>query len=54
MSLKAVNDSLDKSTAVIEFTPTGEVRKANRNFLSAMGYSLDQIKGKHHAMFCTQ
>ena len=54
MSLKAVNDSLDKSTAVIEFTPTGEVRKANRNFLNAMGYSLDQIAGKHHAMFCTQ
>lgn len=54
MSLKAVNDSLEKSTAVIEFTPTGEVRKANRNFLSAMGYSLDQIKGKHHAIFCTQ
>ncbi|MEC9262625.1 MAG: PAS domain-containing methyl-accepting chemotaxis protein [Pseudomonadota bacterium] len=54
MSLKAVNDSLDKSTAVIEFTPTGEVHKANRNFLTVMGYSLDQIKGKHHAMFCTQ
>ena len=54
MSLKAVNDSLDKSTAVIEFSPTGEVRKANHNFLNAMGYSLDQIAGKHHAMFCTQ
>ena len=54
MSLKAVNDSLDKSTAVIEFTPTGEVRKANHKFLTAMGYSLDQIKSKHHAMFCTQ
>lgn len=54
MSLKAVNDSLDQSTAVIEFTPTGEVRKANRNFLAAMGYSLEQVKGKHHSMFCTQ
>lgn len=52
--LKAINDSLDKSTAVIEFTPTGIVRKANRNFMNAMGYSMKQIKGQHHAMFCTQ
>ena len=34
MSLKAVNDSLDKSTAVIEFTPTGEVRKPTATFLT--------------------
>lgn len=53
-SLTAVNDSLDKSTAVIEFTPKGIVQKANHNFLAAMGYTLDQVAGKHHSMFCSQ
>lgn len=51
---KAVTESLDKSTAVIEFTPDGVIRKANDNFLHAMGYSLEQIQDKHHSMFCTQ
>lgn len=52
-SLNAVYDSLDRSMAVIEFTPDGKIRNANRNFLSAMGYRLEQIKDKHHSIFCT-
>ncbi|MEC8416243.1 MAG: methyl-accepting chemotaxis protein, partial [Pseudomonadota bacterium] len=27
---------------------------ANDNFLAGMGYSLDQIVGKHHRIFCTE
>ena len=45
--------ALDKSLAVIEFTPDGEIITANSNFLAAVGYSLAQIKGKHHRIFCT-
>ncbi|MGU3842421.1 PAS domain-containing protein, partial [Vibrio diabolicus] len=45
-------NALSRSMAVIEFTLDGNVLKANDNFLSTMVYTLDQIKGKHHRMFC--
>lgn len=48
----AMFTALHKSLAVIEFTPTGEVITANENFLQSMGYSLEQIRGRHHGMFC--
>jgi methyl-accepting chemotaxis protein len=44
--------ALVRSTAVIEFDLNGNVLNANERFLSGMGYSLAQIKGKHHRMFC--
>ncbi|WP_212626564.1 PAS domain-containing methyl-accepting chemotaxis protein [Pseudomonas sp. PP3] len=44
--------ALVRSTAVIEFDLNGNVLNANDRFLSGMGYSLAQIKGKHHRMFC--
>lgn len=45
-------DAINKSAAVIEFMPDGTIVNANDNFLRAMGYALDEIKGKHHRMFC--
>ncbi|MBX9407121.1 PAS domain-containing methyl-accepting chemotaxis protein [Pseudomonas baetica] len=45
--------ALVRSTALIEFDLNGNVLNANERFLSSMGYSLAQIKGKHHRMFCT-
>ncbi|QRY82240.1 PAS domain S-box protein [Pseudomonas sp. PDNC002] len=45
-------EALQRSTAVIEFNLQGEVLTANERFLNAMGYSLAQIQGKHHRMFC--
>ncbi|WPP00552.1 methyl-accepting chemotaxis protein [Pseudomonas sp. HR96] len=42
-----------RSTAVIEFNLDGKVITANEMFLGAMGYSVGQIKGQHHRMFCT-
>ena len=45
-------EALDRSQAIIEFTPDGTVLTANKNFLKTMGYSLEEIKGKHHRMFC--
>ena len=43
--------ALRKAQAVIEFSPDGTILSANDNFLQAMGYTLDEIKGRHHAMF---
>uniref|UniRef100_E6VH62 Methyl-accepting chemotaxis sensory transducer with Pas/Pac sensor n=1 Tax=Rhodopseudomonas palustris (strain DX-1) TaxID=652103 RepID=E6VH62_RHOPX len=47
----AVLDALDRSQAMIEFDLEGNVIDANDNFLAALGYSLAEIKGKHHRMF---
>lgn len=44
--------ALMRSTALIEFDLDGHVLTANDRFLSSMGYSLVQIQGKHHRMFC--
>lgn len=44
-------DAVARSQAVIEFTPDGEIVTANQNFLDAMGYTLGEIRGQHHAMF---
>lgn len=50
--LNAKLNAVKQSMAVIEFYPDGKVIDANDNFLSAMGYTLAQVKGKHHSMFC--
>jgi methyl-accepting chemotaxis protein len=44
-------DEVNRTQAVIEFTKHGICLSANDNFCSAMGYRLDEIKGKHHSMF---
>ena len=43
--------AIDKSQAVIEFDLDGTVRNANENFLRTVGYSIDEIRGRHHRMF---
>jgi methyl-accepting chemotaxis protein len=45
-------NALMRSTAVIEFNLNGEVLSANDRFLRTMGYSIEQVRGKHHRMFC--
>lgn len=50
---EALFAALDKSLAVIEFSPSGDILGANRNFLNVIGYSQDQLRGKHHRLFCT-
>lgn len=52
--LDAMNVALHRSTAVIEFDADGNVLTANDNFLSLFGYSLAQIKGKPHRLFCKE
>ncbi len=45
-------NAINRSTAVVEFNLAGEVQDANENFLSTMGYRLDEVRGKHHRQFC--
>lgn len=51
---KSIVAGMDSIQATIEFNLEGTITTANANFCKAMGYSLDQIKGKHHRMFCDQ
>jgi PAS domain S-box-containing protein len=44
-------EAISKSQAVIEFALDGTVQNANANFLNALGYSLEEIKGQHHSIF---
>jgi methyl-accepting chemotaxis protein len=44
--------AIRKAMAVIEFSLDGTILDANENFLAVTGYSLAEIKGQHHGMFC--
>lgn len=44
--------AVGKMTAKIEFNMDGTIVTANDNFLGALGYTLAEIQGKHHRMFC--
>ena len=44
--------ALSRAQAIIEFTPDGKILTANQNFLDTLGYSLEEIVGKHHSIFC--
>lgn len=43
--------AIGRAQAMIEFTPDGVILNANDKFLAVMGYSLNEIKGKHHSIF---
>ena len=47
-NLKAIS----RSAALISFDLQGHVLTANPNFLRTMGYTLEEIQGRHHSMFC--
>jgi methyl-accepting chemotaxis protein len=51
-TLRARVEALDRSQAVIEFDLSGNILTANKNFLNVMGYSLEEIQGQHHQIFC--
>ncbi|NLR70561.1 PAS domain S-box protein [Novosphingobium sp. ERN07] len=46
-------DAIGRSLATIEFDLDGKVISANENFLRTVGYSLREIVGQHHSMFCS-
>ena len=44
--------AIDQSYAYVEFDLDGHVLTANENLLRVVGYSLDEVRGRHHRMFC--
>jgi methyl-accepting chemotaxis protein len=44
--------AIDRAQAVIEFELDGTVITANENFLNIFGYTLEEVVGQHHRMFC--
>jgi methyl-accepting chemotaxis protein len=52
--LESQIEAVSRANAMIEFKPDGTILSANANFLSAMGYQLDEIAGRHHSIFVTQ
>ncbi|STX49957.1 Putative methyl-accepting chemotaxis sensory transducer [Legionella busanensis] len=49
--LNAKLDAISRSQAIIEFNMDGNIITANEKFLETLGYTLDEIKGKHHKIF---
>lgn len=45
-------NSIKQNIAVIEFSPSGIILDANQAFLNTVGYSLAEIQGQHHRIFC--
>ena len=50
-SVQGIVAAITKTQAVIEFDPRGIILTANDNFLKTVGYSLEEVVGKHHSMF---
>ena len=48
---QATLDAISRALAVIEFDLGGTILTANKNFLDVMGYTLDEVRGKHHRIF---
>ena len=48
---RAQVEAIGRSQAVIEFQMDGTVVYANENFLNTLGYTLAEVKGKHHSLF---
>lgn len=53
-SNKSTINALNRSMAVIEFDPKGNILDCNDNFVSSMKYNKSDIIGKHHRIFCSQ
>jgi methyl-accepting chemotaxis protein len=51
-SAESLRDAINRSQALIEFELDGTIIHANDNFLSLMGYTLEEVQGRHHRIFC--
>ncbi|MGQ3046546.1 MAG: methyl-accepting chemotaxis protein [Niveispirillum sp.] len=51
LAYAAQSKAIGRNAAIIEFTPDGNILEANEIFLTAMGYRLDEVKGRHHSIF---
>jgi len=50
--MQAMYSALNRVQAIIEFDLDGTIVDANENFLATLGYTIDEVRGQHHAMFC--
>ncbi|AFC86027.1 methyl-accepting chemotaxis protein [Frateuria aurantia] len=50
LDMEARLEALDRTQGVIEFALDGTILTANDRFLEMVGYSLDEIVGKHHSL----
>lgn len=48
---RALLEAASRSQCIIEFDLDGTIKDANENFLRAMGYRLEEIRGKKHSIF---
>jgi len=48
----AILEAINRSTASITFDTNGYIVSANDNFLKLMEYTVSEIIGKHHSIFC--
>ncbi|MDP5191209.1 hypothetical protein ORJ03_14960, partial [Rheinheimera baltica] len=51
-SLQAEMDAISNSCATIYFYPDGTIISASKMFLATVGYTLEEISGKHHKILC--
>ncbi len=54
LELEALLAGISKAQSMIEFKVDGTIVNANENFLTTMGYRLDEIVGQHHSIFITK
>ncbi|MCB1646996.1 MAG: PAS domain-containing protein [Pseudomonadales bacterium] len=54
LNYKGQLQAIDRAQAVIEFDLDGNILTANDNFLSTLGYSLQEVQGKHHRIFVSE
>jgi methyl-accepting chemotaxis protein len=52
--LQALESAINTSLGLIEFNLDGTIITANDNFLNIMGYSLEELQGQHHSIFCEE
>ncbi|WP_219933197.1 PAS domain-containing protein [Massilia glaciei] len=50
---RSIIDAVNRIQALVEFDLDGHVLHANERFLDCMGYTLEEIVGQHHRVFCT-
>jgi methyl-accepting chemotaxis protein len=48
----SIAQAIDRSTAIVTFDRQCRVTGANDNFLALFGYRFEEVRGRHHSMFC--
>ena len=51
LDLAAQVRAIGRAQSMISFSTDGIIQDANENFLKTMGYSLEEVRGKHHSIF---